>query len=213
MRSYQITVGYDTTWFSFKSVTATGTVDSTWGQPAANEVSPGLIKIASAGLDSLDGTGKLVVLLFTSRAFSGSANQSAFFTFQSSLFNEGSPTTDFHDGIVTLTPASSTSALLESASSAGPFTFYIDQNFPNPFNPSTIIRYGLGSRSMVRLVIYNILGQIVDELVNGQQNEGLHAVIWNPSVPSGAYFYRIEASSMSDPTDHFTQIRKMVLMK
>jgi hypothetical protein len=94
-----------------------------------------------------------------------------------------------------------------------PGAYALDQNFPNPFNPSTIIRYGLRSRSTVRLVIFNILGQKVDELVNGEQGEGYHAVTWNPSVPSGAYFYRIEAVSKSDPNDHFTQIRKMILMK
>jgi hypothetical protein len=94
-----------------------------------------------------------------------------------------------------------------------PDAYSLGQNFPNPFNPSTIITYGLRARSTVSLVVFNILGQKVDELVNGEQNEGFHSITWNPSVPSGAYFYRIEVTSVNDPTIHFTQIRKMVLMK
>ena len=94
-----------------------------------------------------------------------------------------------------------------------PSSYSLDQNYPNPFNPSTVIRYGLRSRSTVRLVIFNILGQKVDELVNGDQNEGYHVVTWNPSAPSGVYFCRIDAASIDNPADHFTQIRKMILMK
>jgi hypothetical protein len=96
---------------------------------------------------------------------------------------------------------------------ATPDAYSLEQNYPNPFNPSTIIRYGLRSRSTVRLAIYNIVGQKVDELVNGEQNEGFHEQTWNPSVPSGAYFYKIEVTSIDDPANHFTQIRKMILMK
>ena len=94
-----------------------------------------------------------------------------------------------------------------------PEAYSLGQNFPNPFNPSTIITYGLRARSTVHLVVYNILGQKVDELVNGEESIGVHSVTWNPTVPSGAYFYRIDATSTDDPSDHFTQIRKMILMK
>ena len=94
-----------------------------------------------------------------------------------------------------------------------PDAYTLEQNFPNPFNPSTMIRFGLHSRSTVRLVVYNILGQMVEELLNGEEGEGFHSVTWNPSVPSGAYFYRIEVTSIDDPSNHFTQIRKMILMK
>jgi len=87
------------------------------------------------------------------------------------------------------------------------------QNYPNPFNPNTAIRYVLKSKSTVRLDIYDILGQKVEGLVNEAQNAGYHSVTWNPAVPSGAYFYRIEAKSLIDPGDSFIQIRKMILMK
>ena len=89
----------------------------------------------------------------------------------------------------------------------------MEQNFPNPFNPSTIIRYGLSARSEVRLEIFNVLGQKVGELVNAEQSEGYHSITWHAAVPSGIYFYRVEARSTANPNDRFTQIRKMILMK
>jgi hypothetical protein len=94
-----------------------------------------------------------------------------------------------------------------------PDAYSLGQNFPNPFNPSTIIHYGLRANSNVRLEIFNVLGQKVGVLVDGEQGEGYHAVTWHASVPSGVYFYRIEAVSTSNPVERFTQIRKMVFMK
>lgn len=94
-----------------------------------------------------------------------------------------------------------------------PDSYSLGQNFPNPFNPSTMIRYALRSKSSVRLEVFTILGQKVADLVNAQQEEGFHSVTWNPSVPSGVYFYRMEATSLTNPQDHFSQIRKMILMK
>jgi hypothetical protein len=94
-----------------------------------------------------------------------------------------------------------------------PDAYSLGQNFPNPFNPSTIIRYGLRAKSNVRLEIFNVLGQKVDALVDAEQNEGYHAVTWHASVPSGVYFYRIDAVSTNNPNERFLQIRKMVFMK
>lgn len=86
-------------------------------------------------------------------------------------------------------------------------------NFPNPFNPSTIIRYGLPTRSRVRLIVYNILGQIVADLVNTEQVAGWNQVTWNANVSSGLYFYRLEAVSVSDPSKRFVDVKKMLLLK
>ncbi|HEY6952167.1 MAG TPA: T9SS type A sorting domain-containing protein, partial [Bacteroidota bacterium] len=94
-----------------------------------------------------------------------------------------------------------------------PDTYSLGQNFPNPFNPSTNIKYGLRTRSTVRLVVFNIIGQIVDDLVNGEQEKGFYSVTWNPALPSGVYFYRIDVHSVVKSSEHFSQIRKMILMK
>ncbi len=72
------------------------------------------------------------------------------------------------------------------------------QNFPNPFNPTTTIRFGLVSGGKVKLVIYNVLGQRVRELVNDERAAGFHKVIWDgrnaagQTIASGLYIYRLE---------------------
>jgi hypothetical protein len=94
-----------------------------------------------------------------------------------------------------------------------PSTFSLGQNFPNPFNPSTIIRYGLPATSTVRLVVFNILGQEVDRLVDAEQSAGIHSVTWFARVPSGVYFYKLEATASDRSAGGFKEIRKMVLMR
>ena len=72
------------------------------------------------------------------------------------------------------------------------------QNFPNPFNPSTTIRYSLGERSDVHLAVFNILGQKVVDLVQGTEQKGDHTVEFNGSrLPSGIYFCRLTAGGRS----------------
>ena len=76
--------------------------------------------------------------------------------------------------------------------------FKLSQNYPNPFNRGTIIQYNLRETQNVELVIYNILGQIVRNLINETQPKGRHQIVWdgadNNSLPvqSGVYFYRIK---------------------
>ncbi len=94
-----------------------------------------------------------------------------------------------------------------------PRDFTLEQNFPNPFNPATTIRFGLPYRSNVRLTIYNVLGQIVSELLNANVDAGHHERMWNADVASGMYFYRIEAVSTDDPGKRFVEVRKMILLK
>lgn len=85
--------------------------------------------------------------------------------------------------------------------------FALEQNFPNPFNPSTVINYSLAKEAFVKLAVYNAIGQEVVTLVNGVQSVGAHKVTFNASsFNSGVYFYRIE-------TADFTAMRKMLLVK
>jgi hypothetical protein len=99
-----------------------------------------------------------------------------------------------------------------------PSSFALMQNFPNPFNPSTTIRYELPVPGMVTLKIYNVLGQEVCTLVNEVQNAGPHVVIWNSqndagrSVASGVYFYRCTAFP-ANRDNPFIQTMKMVHLK
>jgi trimeric autotransporter adhesin len=95
-----------------------------------------------------------------------------------------------------------------------PESFRLEQNYPNPFNPSTVIRYSIPERSSVRLMIHNTLGQRVANPVNGAVVEpGFHEYQWSPSLPSGVYFYRLEATPLDNSRAPFVQVRTMLLMK
>jgi hypothetical protein len=95
-----------------------------------------------------------------------------------------------------------------------PKCYSLDQNYPNPFNPITTMKYELPSESMVRLIIYNTLGQVVGILADGVEPAGFREIEWNASsVSSGVYFYRLDATSVSDPGKTFSKVMKMILMK
>jgi hypothetical protein len=93
-----------------------------------------------------------------------------------------------------------------------PKDFLLSQNFPNPFNSGTTVKYNLPKSCQVRLQIYNILGQKVRTLVDKIEEAGYREVYWegkndlNNSVASGVYFYKIEA-------EDFVETKKMILMK
>ena len=88
-----------------------------------------------------------------------------------------------------------------------PKTFTLEQNYPNPFNPTTTIQFSLNTASPVKLTVFDILGQEVATLVNEYKSVGSHKVQWRANtMPSGVYYYRLEA-------DGFSKTHKMVLMK
>ncbi len=89
-----------------------------------------------------------------------------------------------------------------------PESFTLNQNYPNPFNPSSTIRFGLPEASQVRMEVFNILGQKVATLINGDRmNAGWHRVQFNAgSLSSGVYIYRIQAGN-------FVQTKRMMLIK
>ena len=93
-----------------------------------------------------------------------------------------------------------------------PDKFEVSQNYPNPFNPSTKFRYSLPEGRTVKVVVYDLNGRRVAELVNNYQNAGSYEVTWNGKndsgvqVASGTYIYSIQAGN-------FTQTKKMVLLK
>jgi len=95
-----------------------------------------------------------------------------------------------------------------------PLSANLFQNYPNPFNPSTIIKFSLSKAGLVKLRIYDILGKEVKVLINGFIDRGEHAVNFDAGeLPSGVYFYQIEASQAGSLTVDFKESKKMVLMK
>lgn len=96
-----------------------------------------------------------------------------------------------------------------------PRDFVLHQNFPNPFNPSTTIRFEVPVAGFAILRVYNILGQEVAVLVNGEISPGRYTVTWDAAESSsGVYFYRIQFRSTSDgQVQTFTETKKMLLVR
>jgi hypothetical protein len=94
-----------------------------------------------------------------------------------------------------------------SFNSAIPQTFALEQNFPNPFNPVTNIKFDIKKAGKVELIIFNILGQKVATLMNEFRLAGTHQIQWNAkNLPSGTYIYVLKTANTSHS-------RKMLLMK
>ena len=98
------------------------------------------------------------------------------------------------------------------STSLNPNTFRLNQNYPNPFNPTTNLSYELSADSHVIITVYDLLGNVVRNLVSEYQSSGLKSVQWDAtneqgqSVAAGVYLYRIELG-------RFTKTKKMILLK
>jgi hypothetical protein len=103
-------------------------------------------------------------------------------------------------------------AVEQDADHTIPKEYMLAQNYPNPFNPSTVIRFAVARAGFASLKVYNIVGQEVVNLVEGNLPAGIFRAIWNgtdasgETVASGVYFYRLQAGD-------FVDIRKMLLLK
>ena len=93
-----------------------------------------------------------------------------------------------------------------------PNKFALHQNFPNPFNPTTAIRYDLPKEEYVNIVIFDVIGRNIRSLVNQKKNAGYHSIQWDAKndlgepVSAGMYIYIIHAG------EH-RSVKKMVLLK
>ena len=93
-----------------------------------------------------------------------------------------------------------------------PKEFALHDNFPNPFNPNTTIRFDLPMATDVSIVVFNVLGQKIKTIERAQMNPGYHSVIWNATndfgsqVSAGMYFYQLR-------TNEFVKTKKMILLK
>lgn len=87
------------------------------------------------------------------------------------------------------------------------YNFILYENYPNPFNPETTIKYHLSKSNNIIIKIYNIAGQEIETLVNKYQATGNHEITWQPKgLPSGIYFYKFQAHK-------HTEVRKLILQK
>ncbi len=109
-----------------------------------------------------------------------------------------------YSGLSILTIANSTGV---NENSSIPSKFQLLQNFPNPFNPTTVIKYTVAKESRVTLNVYNLLGEKIATLVNANQKAGNYKVNFNASnLTSGVYFYTLKAGN-------FKETKKMLLIK
>ena len=106
----------------------------------------------------------------------------------------------------------SNSVGIDNRSETLPQGFALEQNFPNPFNPVTSLRYDLPEDGLVNIRVYDMMGRVVKTLVNSSQTAGYKSIRWNATndrnepVSAGLYLYTIQAGE-------FRQTKKMVLLK
>jgi hypothetical protein len=106
---------------------------------------------------------------------------------------------------VTVEPGTNSGEVIPVAST-------LSQNYPNPFNPTTNIKFTIIKAGNVNIDIYNIKGELIKTLVNGNYNVGEHSVVWNgmdnkgKTVSSGVYFYHMLSKE-------YSSTKKMILMK
>jgi hypothetical protein len=87
------------------------------------------------------------------------------------------------------------------------FSFKLDQNFPNPFNPTTMIHFLVGNRRFVSLKVYDVIGNEITTLINEEKPAGQYEIEFNVAgQPSGIYFYQLRSGN-------FVETRKMILLK
>lgn len=100
----------------------------------------------------------------------------------------------------------STTSVKESGENI-PTKFSLSQNYPNPFNPTTTIEYSIPRASLVKMQVYDILGREVATLINEVKSAGTYTATFNAAnIPSGVYFYRLQAGS-------FTETKKLILLR
>lgn len=102
----------------------------------------------------------------------------------------------------------STDVANETPQATAPVEFRLEQNYPNPFNPTTTIRYQLAKAANISLMVYDVRGKQVAEIVHGAKEAGIHKITFSvKGLPSGIYFYRLTTEQ------GFSQTRKLTILK
>jgi len=97
--------------------------------------------------------------------------------------------------------------LMTEIDSENPQAFSLDAPYPNPFNPTTTISYVVGNEGFVNVMVYDISGRVIENLVSEYQAQGEYSVVWNArSLPSGLYFVKFDA-------DNYSATQKLMLVK
>lgn len=101
---------------------------------------------------------------------------------------------------------------IKNSTNGIPKNYELQQNHPNPFNPSTVINYSLPEKSEVKIQIFNMLGQFVITITDNEEDSGYYKVEWDAkNVPSGVYIYKMVA--IGESGTKYTNSKKMLLLK
>ena len=217
-------VGYYTNWMTAKSLdnlppgvppaglvvskTATPLQTSLSWQPAIDDpASTGKNMIKFYSIYRAGGTGALVkISTSATTSFTDNVSAAGSYTYAVSA-------TDYGANESVQSPTASATFLAIDEGAGLPDEYALKANYPNPFNPSTTIRYQLPAAGRVSLIIYDLTGKQVRTLVDEASSAGYYRAVWDgrdakgAGVATGVYFYRITVDNA------FTQTKKMVLMK
>ena len=156
-------------------------------------VEEGFLSGALAGTDSVESDGLIADVVYII-SDSAANDDSSSLVFNNLYVNEGAPPSIGVNGLVRIVVV----GIEEIDHAYNPVGYNLAQNYPNPFNPATTIRYSIPQSGDVSLIIYNLLGAEIARLVDGRQPAGEYGITWDASnIPSGIYFYRLQASPTS----------------
>jgi len=165
---------------------------------------PQIERIAKAGVRYLRLTGFSVVVDPDS-ALGGWLNETAYWQAYESFLQQAQPEALAIAELVLIKQEGNVS--VDEPVTEAPTQYRLEQNLPNPFNPATIIRFNLPQAERVHLAIYNLRGELVRTLVDGNLPAGAHAFTFEASgLATGVYFYRMT-------TERFSEVKKMLLAK
>ena len=190
--SGQLELSFDSTKLKPLDVT---TSDLTSDYLFAHNAQDGRIRLSFAGAESVNGSGRIAEIIFEPIGLEIEAISEI--DLISAQLNEGL------FGVIISPPGGISDV---------PASYALHQNFPNPFNPETVIYYDLAIRSYVSISVFNQMGQKVATLLDKEMYAGSYFAVWNgeddngESLASGVYLYRME-------TEGFVQTRKLVLMR
>lgn len=196
VNSFDLTLNYDNRCLQFIQVNKTDMVQNF--QIFTNNSEDGTLRVGGFGVEPLTESGTYLELVFEAIGNKGDASQVEFISYRINAEEE-----QYAIATVVIASGSLTQA---------PEDFVLHNNYPNPFNPHTQIKFELPQPGYVSLKIYNMLGQEIKTLVNQTMDAGYHQVAWNGQnasghvMPSGFYIYRLQA-------DNFVDSKKMFLMK
>lgn len=133
------------------------------------------------------------------------------------MFSFSSPVMKIRDSVFVIGEVNSAVSAVKSSDPGVARDFSLEQNFPNPFNPSTTIRFTVRKRAKVSVVLYDVTGKEVTTLVNDERESGSYDLHWNGtsdkgvSVASGTYFYRLLATA--DDGTKTSDTKRMALIR